>query len=117
MKKQKKGSPSYLNLLTTLTLVFTMLVPSLSALTVQAEGATSTEATEETTVAAKDGEFVLPIMHLNDTHANVENYPYITTLVKNYREKHPDSLLLHGGDVFSGTLYFNQFKEIGRAHV
>ncbi len=115
MKKQKRVSYNYLHLLTSLTLMFTMLVPSLTALTVQAEADTSTEATEETEVETKDGEFVLPIMHLNDTHANVENYPYITTLVKNYREKHPDSLLLHGGDVFSGTLYFNQFK--GQADV
>src|SRR5699024_5905575 len=32
------------------------------------------------------------------------------TAVKAFREENPDSLLLHGGDVFSGTLYFNEFK-------
>ncbi|MGM8212723.1 5'-nucleotidase C-terminal domain-containing protein [Virgibacillus sp. W0430] len=55
-------------------------------------------------------QFNLSIMHLNDTHARVENYPNMISAIKDVRKKRPDSLLLHGGDVFSGTLYFNEFK-------
>ncbi|MDN6698594.1 MAG: chitobiase/beta-hexosaminidase C-terminal domain-containing protein, partial [Staphylococcus equorum] len=65
---------------------------------------------EEPEEPTEPEEFNLPIMHMNDTHAHVENYPYLNTLVKDYREENPESLLLHGGDVFSGTLYFNEFK-------
>lgn len=54
--------------------------------------------------------FILNIMHMNDTHAHVENYPKLQTLAKAYRAEHEDALFFHGGDVFSGTLYFNEFK-------
>ncbi|MBP1970496.1 2',3'-cyclic-nucleotide 2'-phosphodiesterase (5'-nucleotidase family)/predicted extracellular nuclease [Virgibacillus natechei] len=54
--------------------------------------------------------FELSIMHMNDTHARVEPLPKMVTAIKEFREDKPDSLLLHAGDVFSGTLYFNEFK-------
>ena len=57
----------------------------------------------------------LSVMHVNDTHANVDKLPKLMTAVKEQREKTPDALLLHAGDVFSGTLYFNEFK--GQADV
>ncbi|MDL4840373.1 bifunctional metallophosphatase/5'-nucleotidase [Aquibacillus rhizosphaerae] len=55
-------------------------------------------------------DFSLTIMHMNDTHAHVEPLPKMLTAIKEVRTEKPDSLLLHAGDVFSGTLYFNQFK-------
>ncbi|WP_307786808.1 5'-nucleotidase C-terminal domain-containing protein [Pseudogracilibacillus auburnensis] len=55
------------------------------------------------------------IMHMNDTHAHLDTMPQMFTAIKEVREDHADSLLLHGGDVFSGTLYFNEFK--GKADV
>ncbi|KMK78003.1 bifunctional metallophosphatase/5'-nucleotidase [Alkalihalobacillus pseudalcaliphilus] len=61
---------------------------------------------------AAEGEsnhFSLSIMHMNDTHAHVEQLPYMYTAVQEVRAQYPDALLLHAGDVFSGTLYFNQF--------
>ncbi|MGY4691746.1 5'-nucleotidase C-terminal domain-containing protein [Salibacterium sp. K-3] len=59
----------------------------------------------------KDTEDVeLSIMHTNDTHAHLDNTAQLTTAVKNFRADHPDSLLLSAGDVFSGTLYFNEFE-------
>ncbi|MER1958118.1 MAG: 5'-nucleotidase C-terminal domain-containing protein [Solibacillus sp.] len=57
----------------------------------------------------------LSVMHVNDTHAQVEKLPKLMTAVKEQREKTPDALLLHAGDVFSGTLYFNEFA--GQADV
>ncbi|UJL47373.1 5'-nucleotidase C-terminal domain-containing protein [Virgibacillus sp. NKC19-16] len=52
----------------------------------------------------------LSIMHMNDTHARVEPLPKMVTAIKEFREDNPDSLLFHAGDVFSGTLYFNEFN-------
>ena len=57
----------------------------------------------------------LSVMHVNDTHAHVDRLPKLMTAVKEQREKTPDALLLHAGDVFSGTLYFNEF--VGQADV
>lgn len=56
-----------------------------------------------------DADFSLSIMHVNDTHGHVENAPKRVTAVKEYRALHPDALLVDAGDVFSGTLYFNEF--------
>lgn len=57
--------------------------------------------------------YTLSIMHVNDSHANVEQFPKLTTAVKEVRDAKPNSLLVHAGDVFSGTLYFNQY--LGKA--
>lgn len=55
-------------------------------------------------------EFELNIMHFNDTHAHLDNAAKRVTAVKEVRAKKPDALLLDAGDVFSGTLYFNEFQ-------
>ncbi|WP_374702878.1 5'-nucleotidase C-terminal domain-containing protein [Bacillus sp. T33-2] len=57
----------------------------------------------------EDGPYTLSIMHTNDSHANVEQYPRLTTAVKEVKAQKPNSLLVDAGDVFSGTLYFNQY--------
>ncbi|WP_449538821.1 5'-nucleotidase C-terminal domain-containing protein [Ferdinandcohnia sp. Marseille-Q9671] len=54
--------------------------------------------------------FELSVMHTNDTHAALDNMPKTVTAVKEVREVKPDSLLLHAGDAFTGTLYFNEFQ-------
>ncbi len=54
--------------------------------------------------------YELSIMHMNDNHARVEPLPNMVTAINEFRAENPDSLLLHAGDVFSGTLYFNEFK-------
>ncbi|WP_254660200.1 MULTISPECIES: 5'-nucleotidase C-terminal domain-containing protein [Lysinibacillus] len=64
----------------------------------------------ETTPTAKKDDFKLTILHSNDTHAHVEAAPQRATKVKELRAANPNSLLLDAGDVFSGTLYFNQFS-------
>ncbi|WP_240035166.1 5'-nucleotidase C-terminal domain-containing protein [Neobacillus notoginsengisoli] len=64
----------------------------------------------------KAGQFTLNIMHTNDTHANVDNatnkinVAKKMTAIKSVRADKPSALLLDAGDVFSGTLYFNEFK-------
>lgn len=49
-------------------------------------------------------------MHSNDTHANLNNIARKVTAVKEVRANKTNALLLDAGDVFSGTLYFNEFK-------
>lgn len=55
-------------------------------------------------------QFDLVVMHTNDTHAYIENAPYRATAIKEIRATHKNNLLLDAGDVFSGDLYFNEFK-------
>lgn len=47
---------------------------------------------------------------MNDTHASLANAAKTVTAVKQVRAEKPQALLLNAGDVFSGTLYFNEFK-------
>ncbi|TQR11925.1 bifunctional metallophosphatase/5'-nucleotidase [Psychrobacillus lasiicapitis] len=49
-------------------------------------------------------------MHVNDTHANTQKAPQRLTAIKEVRAEKPSALLIDAGDVFSGTLYFNEFK-------
>lgn len=61
-------------------------------------------------VNAATEDFSLTVLHSNDSHANLDNIAKKVTLVNKLREDNPNNLLLDAGDVFSGTLYFNQFK-------
>lgn len=54
--------------------------------------------------------FELSLMHTNDTHAHLDNVAKRITAIKEVRASKPDALLLDAGDVFSGTLYFNEFQ-------
>ncbi|MCM3711734.1 5'-nucleotidase C-terminal domain-containing protein [Sporosarcina luteola] len=58
--------------------------------------------------ASKD--FSMTVFHTNDTHAQLDNIPYFSALLKAERAKVPHNVLLHAGDVFSGSLYFNEFQ-------
>lgn len=64
--------------------------------------------TEQPTTPEEEA-FELSILHVNDTHAHVEAFPQLMTAVNEARASRENSLLLHAGDVFSGTLYFNEF--------
>lgn len=59
--------------------------------------------------AAKSSDFSLTVFHTNDTHAHLENIAQFSALLKEKRAETPNNVLLHAGDVFSGTLYFNEF--------
>lgn len=63
-------------------------------------------AADATGTSAKD--FQLRVLHTNDTHAHLDNIARRVTAVNAARNDH--TLLLDAGDVFSGTLYFNQFS-------
>lgn len=55
-------------------------------------------------------EFSLNIFHTNDLHSHTETFPQLITTLDEAKEEYGDGLLLDGGDVFSGTLYFNEFR-------
>ncbi|AOV08775.1 5'-nucleotidase C-terminal domain-containing protein [Sporosarcina ureilytica] len=55
-------------------------------------------------------DFTLTILHTNDTHSHLKTTAKRAALVKKLREENPVNLLLDAGDVFSGTLYFNEFQ-------
>ncbi|AXF56988.1 bifunctional metallophosphatase/5'-nucleotidase [Salicibibacter kimchii] len=56
-----------------------------------------------------DGMFTMTIYHTNDQHGHTEMYPQMIPTLNEAKEEHGDGLLLYAGDVFSGTLYFNEF--------
>lgn len=61
-------------------------------------------------LAVEEGPFTLSLLHTNDTHAYVEQFPRLITAVNELRAQKENSLLLNAGDVFSGTLYFRQYQ-------
>jgi 2',3'-cyclic-nucleotide 2'-phosphodiesterase (5'-nucleotidase family) len=67
-------------------------------------------------VGQADSKFNLSIMHTNDQHANVDNagnkinVAKKQTAINSVRATKPNALLLDAGDVFSGTLYFNEYQ-------
>ncbi|UQZ34547.1 hypothetical protein C2I18_14080 [Paenibacillus sp. PK3_47] len=52
--------------------------------------------------------FNLRVLHTNDTHSHLENVTKRTSAISS--ERTGNTVLLDAGDVFSGTLYFTQFK-------
>lgn len=54
--------------------------------------------------------YELSLMHTNDTHGHLDDIARRVTAVEEVRAEKPEALLLDAGDVFSGTLYFNEFK-------
>src|SRR5690625_976910 len=58
----------------------------------------------------KAGHFDLSVLHMNDTHAHAEELTHMITAIKDQKSENSDSLVLHGGDVFSGTLYFTEHE-------
>lgn len=54
--------------------------------------------------------FDMTLMHTNDTHAHLDNVARRITAIKDVRSQVDNSILLDAGDVFSGTLFFNQYE-------
>jgi len=91
-------------------------------------------AKEATAVKADTMPLELTLLHVNDTHAKLEpvyaefkldidaklkgkrayielgGFPRLWAAVDALRAEHPDSLFVHAGDVFQGTLYFTEFN-------
>ncbi len=54
--------------------------------------------------------FSMTIMHVNDTHSRVQQYPHLYTAVKSIRGQYPNTILVDAGDVFFGTNYFSKYQ-------
>jgi len=89
--KGKKHFTFLLSAITTLALLVSIVLPA------------STYAEENS------DSFKLTIMHMNDTHAHADLLPNMMTAIKEVRAEDPEALLFNAGDVFSGTLYFNEY--------
>ncbi|WP_400246126.1 5'-nucleotidase C-terminal domain-containing protein [Niallia sp. JL1B1071] len=89
--KRKNQFAIFLSAFTTLALIVSIVLPA------------STYAEEN------NDSFKLTIMHMNDTHAHADLLPNMITAIKDVRAEDPEALLFDAGDVFSGTLYFNEF--------
>lgn len=77
--------------------------------------------------------FPLTLLHLNDTHANLEpistvlridgtnyrvnlgGFPQLVSTLDSLKKFSPNPLILHAGDIFQGTLYFTQHKGLADA--
>ncbi|MDQ6423142.1 5'-nucleotidase C-terminal domain-containing protein [Paenibacillus sp. LHD-117] len=57
---------------------------------------------------AAEQTYDLRVLHTNDTHAHLDTAPQRISAIRDKRTN--NSLLLDAGDVFSGTLYFNQYN-------
>lgn len=88
------------------------LTPNESAATAEPTPSESTTAVESApdklAAAAETGSFDLRILHTNDTHAHLDTVAKRIAAIK--QSKNESTLLLDAGDVFSGTLYFNQYE-------
>lgn len=67
------------------------------------------ETPEKPETPESEDAFSLSILHVNDTHAHADNLPKLATAVKEQRAVKKNTLTLHAGDAFNGTLYFNEF--------
>lgn len=76
----------------------------------QVEEEIETDQIEEAVEEESNGAFDLTIMHMNDSHSHTDRLPKALTAIKAVREENENNLLVHAGDYFSGTLYFNKFK-------
>lgn len=71
---------------------------------------------EITSTVPDNGVFPLTVLHTNDTHANLDsssspdNVLRRVTATKKAKASSPNPLLLDAGDVFAGTLYFNEYE-------
>lgn len=54
--------------------------------------------------------YELTVMHTNDTHAHLDSVAKRISAINQVRAENANTLLLDAGDVFSGTLYFNEFQ-------
>ncbi|NDL69912.1 bifunctional metallophosphatase/5'-nucleotidase [Halomonas alkaliphila] len=54
--------------------------------------------------------YTLTLFHTNDLHGRTDQYPHLITTLKEARASYGEGLLLEAGDIFSGTLYFNEFQ-------
>ncbi|MCK4259355.1 MAG: 5'-nucleotidase C-terminal domain-containing protein [Halanaerobiales bacterium] len=56
----------------------------------------------------------IAILHVNDTHGEINNFPKLTWYLNQYREDYTNLLLLSAGDMFSGNPVVDQYDPKGK---
>lgn len=97
MKEQNKFYRKFISAVASAALLTSITIPTVSA---KMKGANP----------GKAEPYELTIIHTNDTHAHLDTVAKRITAIKSVREESANSLLLDAGDVFTGTLYFNEYK-------
>ena len=59
-------------------------------------------------------ETTLVIYSTNDMHGSINNFAKISQYIKNERKKYPHTLILCGGDIFSGNPIVDQYPQRGK---
>lgn len=62
---------------------------------------------------SQNNEFKLTILHCNDIHANIDQFPELETVVKQYRNTYENVLLVSAGDLFSGNPFVDKYEDKG----
>lgn len=100
MKNQNRFYRKFMSVVASAALLTSISVPTVSA---NMKAANSNK-------LGKADPYELTIIHTNDTHAHLDTVAKRITAIKQVREENVNSLLLDAGDVFSGTLYFNEYE-------
>ncbi|SDN19211.1 bifunctional metallophosphatase/5'-nucleotidase [Alkalicoccus daliensis] len=74
------------------------------------DGQTGTLTVGDTELAFDHDTFDLNIFHTNDNHGRTDAYPQLVSAYNEAQDTYGEGLLLDAGDIFSGTLYFNEFR-------
>lgn len=74
-------------------------------------GACSEDSSNTIVVENKSENIV--ILHMNDIHADINNFPKVAAYVKNLRETNENVFLLSAGDLFSGNPMVDQHEKPG----
>lgn len=53
------------------------------------------------------------IFSTNDMHARIHNFAKIAAYIQNYKQQHPNVLVLSGGDLYSGNPVVDQYSDKG----
>ena len=59
-------------------------------------------------------ETTLVIYSTNDMHGSINNFAKIAKFIENERKKYPHTLILNGGDIFSGNPVVDQYPQRGK---
>ena len=59
-------------------------------------------------------ETTLVIYSTNDMHGSINNFAKISQYIKHERKKYPHTLILCGGDIFSGNPIVDQYPQRGK---
>ncbi|BDD04811.1 2',3'-cyclic-nucleotide 2'-phosphodiesterase (5'-nucleotidase family) [Aureibacter tunicatorum] len=54
------------------------------------------------------------ILHTNDMHAKIDNFPRLAFVVDSIRSTNPNVILVSAGDLFSGNVYVDQYEPKGK---